>query len=227
MFKHILQINEQSIIIDFGSKINIEISNIVNLYSKKIINSPKVIKELNIKNCVPSYNKILIQFDPLNSNKRKIIDYLKTIKISKYQLIGKLKIIEIPICYDNICGLDLKEISQIIKLSKNEIIDNHLSTIFHVYMIGFLPGLPFMGDMNKNLLLPRKNSPRVKVPKGSVGIINNLSVIYPQESPGGWNIIGRTPINLFDKGRKNSLLINPGNKIKFKRISLSEYNDYD
>ena len=227
MFKHIIQINEQSILIDFGSKIDIQINRVVNLYSEKIINNSKILKELNIKNCVPSYNKILIQFDPLNSKKEGIIDYIKSIKISKNQIISKSKIIEIPICYDEVCGLDLKEISRKTKISKEEIINVHLSTIFHVYMIGFLPGLPFMGDMNKKILIPRKISPRVKVPKGSVGIVDNLSVIYPQESPGGWNIIGKTPINLFNKSNKKFLLINSGNKIKFKKISFNEFNEYE
>ena len=89
MFKHIIQINEQSILIDFGSKIDIQINKVVNLYSEKIINNSKILKELNIKNCVPSYNKILIQFDPLNSKKEGIIDYIKSIKISKKQVISK------------------------------------------------------------------------------------------------------------------------------------------
>ena len=226
MFKHINQINEQSFIIDFGSKIDLKINEHVNLFSEKILKNSKIIKELCIYNCVPSYNKILIQFDPIISDKNKIISYINSIKISQNIKIKTKKIIEIPICYDDSYSLDLEEISKTIKLCKEDIISLHLSTIFHVYMIGFLPGLPFMGNMNSILSLPRKISPRIQVPKGSVGIVDKLCVIYPKQSPGGWNIIGRTPINFFLKDKKEPLFLKPGNKVRFKKISINQFNNY-
>ena len=89
-----------------------------------------------------------------------------------------------------------------------------------------MPGLPYMGDTSKKLAIPRKLSPRIKVPKGSVAIVDKLCVIYPQESPGGWNIIGRTPIDLFFKNNLNPNLLRPGDKIKFKKISTKDYKNY-
>ena len=157
------------------------------------------IKKLGIQNCVPSYNKNLLEFNPTLNNKKKILNYINNIKIKKTKN-KNIKQIEIPICYDDEYALDLNEIALKTKLSKEKIIDIHQKTIFHVYMIGFMPGLPFMGNMDELLLLPRKKSPRVRIIKGSVGIVNNLCVIYPNDSPGGWNIIGRTPINLFTSG---------------------------
>ena len=227
MFKYINQISEQSYLLDFGSEINIEINSLVNLFAQKILNNYKKINELGIKNCVPSYNKILIQFDPLTVNKSKLINYIKSIKISKIERTNKKNIIEIPICYDDIFALDLNYISNVTKLSINEIINEHLNTLFHVYMIGFLPGYPFMGNMSNKLSLSRKKTPRIKVPKGSVGIVDKICGIYPQESPGGWNILGRTPIDLFCKNKKSPLLIKPGDMVKFKQISTKEFNDYD
>jgi KipI family sensor histidine kinase inhibitor len=227
MFKYINQISEQSYLLDFGSEIDIEINSLVNLFAQKILNNSKKINELGIKNCVPSYNKILIQFDPLAVNKSKLINYIKSIKISKIERTNKKNIIEIPICYDDIFALDLNYISNVTKLSTNEIINEHLNTLFHVYMIGFLPGYPFMGNMSNKLSLSRKNTPRIKVPKGSVGIVDKICGIYPQESPGGWNILGRTPIDLFCKDKKVPLLIKPGDMVKFKQISTKEFNDYD
>jgi inhibitor of KinA len=226
MFKHINQISEQSFLINFGDEINLEVSNIVNLFAKKIINDHKNIEELKILNCVPSYNKILIQFDPLLSNKKKIIYYLKSIKIET-QKKNKDIIIDVPICYDDTYALDIQNITYKTNLTKNAIIKEHLNTLFHVYLIGFLPGLPFLGSMNKKFSLSRKSTPRIKVPRGSVGIVNQLCVIYPQESPGGWNIIGRTPINFFLKNKKNPLIIRPGYKVKFRKISAIEFNNYD
>ena len=94
-------------------------------------------------------------------------------------------------------------------------------------MIGFLPGLPFMGSMDKKLSISRKLTPRVNVPKGSVGIVDRLCVIYPQDSPGGWNIIGKTPLNFFSKNKKDPLIIKPGYKIKFRKISKMQFKYYD
>ena len=227
MFKYINQISEQSYLLDFGSEIDIEINSLVNLFAQKILNNSKKINELGIKNCVPSYNKILIQFDPLAVNKSKLINYIKSIKISKIEGTNNKSIIEIPICYDDIFALDLNYISNVTKLSTNEIINEHLNTLFHVYMIGFLPGYPFMGNMSNKLSLSRKNTPRIKVPKGSVGIVDKICGIYPQDSPGGWNILGRTPIDLFCKDKKVPLLIKPGDMVKFKQISTKEFYDYD
>jgi len=226
MFKHINQISEQSLVIDFGDQITLKVNNTVNLFAQKIINNHKKIKELNIKNCVPSYNKILIQFDPLLSNKNKIINYLKSIKITT-QKKNINKIIDVPICYDDVYALDIKNISNQTNLTKNEIINEHLNTLFHVYLIGFLPGLPFMGSMDKKLSISRKLTPRVNVPKGSVGIVDRLCVIYPQDSPGGWNIIGKTPLNFFSKNKKDPLIIKPGYKIKFRKISKMQFKYYD
>ena len=225
MFKHIYQLSEQSFIINFGNEITIDINNQVILFAQQIIDDNKKIKELNIKNCVPSYNKILIQFDPLLSNKNKILNYLKSIKIANKKKNTSI-IIDVPICYDDIYALDIKNISNETNLTKNEIINEHLNTLFHVYLIGFLPGLPFMGNMNKNISISRKLTPRVNVPKGSVGIVDQLCVIYPQDSPGGWNIIGKTPLNFFSKNKKDPLVIKPGYKVKFRKISSIEFNNY-
>ena len=227
MFKYINQINEEAFLLDFGSKIDIEINTTVNLFAKIILNSPKKIQALKITNIVPSYNKILIRFDPSIKKKNKIIDYLKSIKISQKKNNEKSKIIEIPVCYDDKYAIDLNYISKITNLNKNEIIDLHTNTLFHVYMIGFLPGLPFMGNIDKIVNLPRKLTPRINIPKGSIGIVDNLCVIYPQNSPGGWNIIGRTPVEIFPNVYKNSFNINAGDKIKFKMITKNEFINYD
>ena len=206
MLKHINQINEEAFLLDFGSEIDINVNSFVINYADFILKDIKNNNYLNIKNCVPSYNKILIQFDSGLKNKSKILNYLKEIKYQIKLTNNIIKKIKIPICYDEEYALDLKEISDKKKLSKEKIIDLHLNSILHVYMIGFMPGLPFMGDINKRLTLSRKLSPRTKITNGSVGIVDRFCVIYPNTSPGGWNIIGRTPINLFNSKKKESFI---------------------
>jgi KipI family sensor histidine kinase inhibitor len=117
--------------------------------------------------------------------------------------------------------------SNILKIDKEEIIKIHSETKFFIYMIGFVPGHPFMGDLDSKLFLNRLKTPRVKVPAGSVGIVEKFCNIYPYESPGGWNIIGRTPIKLFNsKDNLKPSMLSPGDIIKFKSISKKEFNNF-
>ena len=120
--------------------------------------------------------------------------------------------------------MDLGNISKTLKMAKDEIINIHLNTDFFVYMVGFIPGHPFMGDLDSKLFLNRLKTPRVKIPPGSVGIVEKFCNIYPYESPGGWNIIGRTSIRLFDKkNESNPSLLSPGDSVKFKLVSKKEF----
>ena len=123
-------------------------------------------------------------------------------------------------------GVDLDNISRKLKIRKEEIIKIHSETVFFIYMIGFIPGHPFMGDLDKKIYLDRLETPRVKVPSGSVGIVEKFCNIYPYESPGGWNIIGRTPIKLFNINNSSEpCLFSPGDTVKFKQISEKEYKN--
>ena len=224
MLKHINQISEQAFLLDFGSIIDIQTNNFVISFANYILDDIKRNYKLGIKNCVPSYNKILIQFDPDFKSKKKILNFLYSINLNEFKSKDSKKIIEIPICYEDEYSLDLDNISQQTNLTKKEIINIHLNTSFHVYMIGFMPGYPFMGDLDKRLSVPRKLSPRVNVPKGSVGIVDNICGIYPNNSPGGWNIIGSTPLNLFIKNNIEPTVLKPGNQVKFKSISKNEFD---
>ena len=227
MLKHITQITEQSLLLDFGNIIDVNINIYVNNFAKLIIDDEENIDKLQILNCVPSYNKILIQYNPLLKNKKKIIKYINSIPINSKKLPLKSKIIRIPICYDEEFALDMSNVSDLKKISSNEIISLHLNKTLHVFMIGFMPGLPFMGMIDSKLSLPRKLDPRLNVVKGSVGIVNNLCVIYPNNTPGGWNIIGRTPIDIFNMNKNKKNLIYPGDNIKFFQVSKKEFNKYN
>ena len=225
MLKDISQISEQAFLIDFGPDINIELNQYVLAFSNYIFEEMKNNNRLGIKNCVPSYNKILIQFEPQLNNKIQLKNFILSIVKKDTKFIAKRKTIEILVCYDDEFALDIKDVSNQTKLSKEDIINLHLSTDFYVYMIGFMPGLPFMGDLNDKLFVPRKLSPRVHVPSGSIGIVDKLCVIYPNDSPGGWNIIGRSPQIMFNKKEINPTLVKSGDLVKFKSISKKKYNE--
>lgn len=227
MIKKIYQINEQSIMCDFGDNINKKINSIVISFFNYLTKKSSLYKNLGIKNCVPSYNKLLIQYDLNKTNYNQIVNLIHTIPKDQLSKSDNYHLIKIPICYEEEFGLDLRKIASNNNLKIEEIINLHLSTEFYVYMIGFMPGLPFMGDLTNQLYTSRLKTPRLSVPARSVGIVEKFCVIYPNESPGGWNIIGKTPQRLFFKEKNNPSLIQPGTYVKFYRISKIEFIKFE
>ena len=222
MFKKLNNIGDCGIVCDFGEEVNQEVnSNVIKLFHhiKEEVSKGSL---KGILNYTPSYNKLIINFDLEKINSSEIINFLKSIDFSKLNLTRSSKKWTIPVCYD--FEMDLANMSKALKMNKDEIINIHLNTDFFVYMVGFIPGHPFMGDLNSKLFLNRLKTPRVRMPAGSVGIVEKFCNIYPYESPGGWNIIGRTPTKLFNKENEfNPCLLSPGDSVKFKSISKKEF----
>tara|TARA_B100000686_G_scaffold303590_1_gene340545 strand:+ start:847 stop:1533 length:687 start_codon:yes stop_codon:yes gene_type:complete len=222
MFKKLSNIGDCGIVCDFGDEVNKNINaEVIKLfqYVQKYCFQGNL---TGILNCTPSYNKLIITFDLKKTNTKKIFDFLKSVDFSKLDLSESKKEWVIPICYD--FEMDLENISKVLKLDKQEIINIHINTVFFIYMVGFVPGHPFMGDLDSKLFLNRLKTPRVKIPAGSVGIVEKFCNIYPYESPGGWNIIGKTPKKLFNnRDSNNPCLLSPGDIVKFKSISKDEF----
>jgi inhibitor of KinA len=139
------------------------------------------------------------------------------------ELMGRT--LKIPVCYEAAFAPDLAELATEKNLTTDEVIRLHTNTVYRVYMIGFLPGFPYMGKVDGRMATPRRSSPRTSIPAGSVGIAGEQTGIYPLSSPGGWNIIGRTPIRLFDKDRPEPVLLQPGDAVQFYSITEDEFND--
>ncbi|MDP3197199.1 5-oxoprolinase subunit PxpB [Tabrizicola sp.] len=133
----------------------------------------------------------------------------------------------LPCCYHPELGLDLASLSEALSLDPDRIVALHQATTFHVYALGFLPGLPFLGDLPPDLARPRRTEPRLRVPAGSVAIANRMCVIYPWNSPGGWHIVGRCPVPLFDITCDVPALLAAGDSIRFKPITREEFRDLD
>lgn len=133
------------------------------------------------------------------------------------------RVIEIPICYGGDYGPDLEDVAQRCGLSTERVIALHLESAHRVYMLGFAPGFPFIGGLNPALAMPRRTTPRTHIPPGSVAIAREQTCIYPLETPGGWNILGRTPVRLFEAGAEPPCLLGPGDAIRFVRIDANSY----
>jgi len=226
MYKKISNIGDSAVVCDFGDEVNQAVNNrVIKLFN--FIKEQSASRKIEgILNCTPSYNKLIISFDLQVTNSEKIFNFISSVDFSNLNFNKNKKKWTIPICYD--FGIDLINISKKLKLEKEEIISIHSNSTFFIYMVGFVPGHPFMGDLDNKLFLNRLKTPRVKVPKGSVGIVEKFCNIYPYESPGGWNIIGKTPIKLFNnKDSSKACLLSPGDTIKFKSISKKEYENYN
>ncbi|BAQ10629.1 allophanate hydrolase subunit 1 [Bacillus sp. OxB-1] len=186
--------------------------------------------------CVPAYNNITVYYDPTQvlrslslepgTSFQKVSAYIqKLLQQSEEQAAGKGRTVTIPVLYGGEYGPDLAHVAEANGLTTDEVIQIHSENEYLVYMIGFAPGFPFMGGMDERIATPRKESPRMAIHPGSVGIAGKQTGIYPLETPGGWQIIGRTPIDLFLPEQTPPTLLQAGDIIRFAPISPVEYNE--
>jgi len=223
MIKNISNLGDAALYCDFGTEVNKQINS-------KVIRYFNAIREKNIKginNLTPSYNKLIISYDLEVTNFKEIKDKIESLSESEAPNMNN-KNLEIPVCCDLTFSLDMERLEKKLNLKRTEILENFFNKEFFCYMTGFIAGMPFLGDLDEKMKAQRLETPRVKVPKGSVGMTEQFANIYTFESPGGWNIIGNTPLEVFDSSKeKEPNLINPGDTVRFKQISLEEYKNYD
>ena len=223
MIKNITNLGDAAVYCDFGNQIDQE----TNLNVIKYFKNLRELKVKGITNITPSYNKLIVSFDPSVTNYENIKNKILDLKSKKNQNQNN-KLIKIPICIDEEYSLDIKRLSKKLKIENDQIYSSFLDKEYYCYMTGFIAGMPFLGDINENIRLNRLETPRVKVPMGSIGITEQFCNIYTYESPGGWNIIGNTPIKVFNKlNQENPTLINPGDRVKFYKINKQEYKNYN
>ena len=223
MIKNITNLGDAAVYCDFGNKIDQE----TNLNVIKYFKNLKEHKIEGITNITPSYNKLIVSFEPSVTNYEKLKNKIIDLKLHNKENQNS-KLIKIPICIDEEFSLDIKRLTKELKMKYDQIYNSFFDKEYYCYMTGFIAGMPFLGDTRENIRLNRLETPRVKVPKGSIGITEQFCNIYTYESPGGWNIIGNTPVKIFDKSnQENPALINPGDRVTFYKISKQEYQKYN
>ncbi|HBM15596.1 MAG TPA: allophanate hydrolase [Lentisphaeria bacterium] len=219
-----LPLGDSALTIEFGNKISPEIN-------KKVNQAAALIQEKNINNIieiVPTYCSLTIYYNPCHLTYNELIKHIESLDFSSVKTVNQKKnVVTIPVVYGGEFGPDLKYVEEYTKLPKNEIISIHSSCDYLVYMLGFLPGFPYLGGMNKKITVPRMAKPRLSVPAGSIGIGGEQTGIYPLQSPGGWQLIGRTPLKLFDINRDKPFLLKAGDYIRFKTITETQFRQYE
>ena len=223
MIKNISNLGDAAVYCDFGVEVNKSVNS-------EVIKYFKALKKENIEsinNLTPSYNKLIVSYDLRKTNFKEIKKLIENLNVNETQDNNSTKI-EIPVCCDDQFSLDIKRLEEKLNISRDKILENFFSKEYFCYMTGFIAGMPFLGDLDENMRVPRLETPRVKVPKGSVALTEQFANIYTFESPGGWNIIGNTPVDVFDNSKEEEPnLINSGDIVVFKQINLEKYNSYN
>ena len=219
MIKNIVNLGDAAVYCDFGEEVNKDI----NLNVIKYFRTLKDKRLKGVTNLAPSYNKLIITYDLSETTffdlKNKILDLNIEDKLR-----NQSSKISIPICCEDEYALDIERLQNKLEKTKSEIIKIFIDKSYFCYMTGFVAGMPFLGDIDKNIQLNRLETPRVKVPKGSVGLTEQFCNVYTFESPGGWNIIGNTPLNIFNpRYEKKPNLVSPGDEVTFYEISKKDY----
>ncbi len=203
-------LGDSAILVQLGDEIDPILNQRVHVLDALLQTIPSVIE------AVPAYCTVLVHYDPLattyNQIKNLIEEKISLLDVSTHRPSRRL---EIPVLYGNISGPDLEPAAKALTLSPSELIRLHSEREYTVYMMGFTPGFPYLGILNEKLTLPRMSTPRTRVPAGSVAIAGSQTGIYPVDSPGGWHILGWTPLKLFDPLSESPFLFSPGDVVKF------------
>jgi KipI family sensor histidine kinase inhibitor len=216
-----LNAGDCALVVEFGN----EISEAINREIRFVTDALDKARLDGVLDLLPTYRSILVNFDPLRGSAERIKEFVTELlnaPLGASEASGG-ELVEIPVFYGGEMGPDLDFICQHTKLDKDEVIRRHSSVEYLVYMLGFTPGFTYLGGMPKELATPRLAKPRAFIPAGSVGIAAAQTGIYPVDSPGGWQLLGRTPLKVFDYARKDPFLLSAGDSLRFVPISEDEY----
>ena len=215
----LLPCGDTALAVEFGDGIDRRVSALVLGLAERLATASIA----GLVELVPTFRSLMIHYDPSvlsqEALKTKLAPLLSGLEAAE----GSGRLWRVPACYHPSLAPDLAEVAGRTGLSPDQVAEHHSAVTYHVYMVGFLPGYPYMGDLPPELALPRRENPRTKVPAGSIAIATTLTAVYTLESPGGWHLIGRTPVPLWDLRHDPPAILSAGDKVEFQPISLGQY----
>jgi len=219
-----LPFGDSALLVEFGDVISLELNRKVTALDEAILK----VEVQGVEELVPTYRSLLIRYNPLKTTYEQLVFHVKEIeeKLTESTTIVEGRKIRVPVLYGGKYGPDLSRVARYHGLIEEQVVELHSGREYRVYMIGFVAGFPYLGEVPDEIATPRLETPRLKVPTGSVGIAEKQTGIYPCEAPGGWQIIGRTPLELFDSLRQPPALLEPGDVVKFEPISEERFRTF-
>jgi inhibitor of KinA len=221
----VIPLGDSAAYVEFSSTLDLEVNSVVQRLALAILKR----KVPWVRDVVPALGGVALHFDPdnpefpgnpLEAALALVTDSMKEALAAK---VDAGREVELPVCYEPEFALDLAEVAKKAGLSPEEVVQRHAASEFRVLMMGFAPGHAYMGGLDEKLAVPRRASPRAIVPAGSVAIANEQTVVYPYAISGGWNVIGRTPVTMFDATRARPSLLWPGDRVRFRAISRDKF----
>ena len=209
-----LPCGDQAVTVEWGSTIDEHINRQVHAFARKV----EALSHPAITEVVPTYRSATVHYRPEVFSYEELKHLLLSLAQGSAEEAEELPVVEIPVCYGGEYGPDLLEVAQHCSLTPEEVIARHTAPTYRIYMLGFTPGFPYLGGMDPSIAAPRRKEPRIQIPAGSVGIAGEQTGVYPIVSPGGWQLIGRTPLRLFDPQREQPILLSAGAGIRFVPI---------
>jgi inhibitor of KinA len=221
-FPRFATLGDRALVVHFGDQIDTPTFQAIRALSRQLeATPPKGMIEF-----VPAFTTVAIYYDPLRTSESELTlqvgDLVTTADTSAEP---QPRVVEIPVCYGGEFGSDLEFVAKHAKLTPQEVIEIHAAADYLVYMIGFAPGFPYLGGMSSKIAAPRRSSPRLRIPAGSVGIAGDQTGIYPLETPGGWQLIGRTPAALFRPEQEPPTLLQAGDIVRFRAITPEQFRE--
>jgi len=216
----ILAAGDTALVVQFGE----EVDRAVN---RRVVALAEALRDTDtpgLVDLVPTFRSLMVHYDPLTLSNADLRDRIEGLLDGLTEREGQSRLWRVPVLYGGEAGPDLAEVADRTGLTEDRVVELHRGTTFEVYMMGFLPGLPYLGILPKELELPRRADPRVRVPARSIAIAINQSNIYPSESPGGWHILGRTPVEVFDLRWDAPILFAAGDRIVFEPVGQEDYD---
>jgi inhibitor of KinA len=219
---------DRCLVVEFGDRVDPDINSAARAFAQRLLTQPIA----GVTDVVPAFTSVAVHYRPEalpgpveRAPYRRLQQTLESLLAnSRRSDAGEQRLIEIPVCYGGELGPDLATIATTCNMSEQQVIDLHSAGSHLVYMLGFAPGSPYIGGLDPRLALPRRSTPRTKVPAGTVAIAREQSAIYSIDMPGGWNLLGRTPLKLFSLHADPPCLLRPGDRVRFVPISLASYD---
>jgi inhibitor of KinA len=198
---------------------------LVNAQAIALAGAVRAAAVIGVRDVVSTYRSVTVYFDPLKTEHRHLVARLETeARRPAGTVAPDGRLVRIPVCYGGAFGPDLSDVAAFGHVAEEEVIRLHASKPYRVFMLGFVPGFAYLGLVDDQIAAPRRRTPRVRVPSGSVGIAGAQTGVYPTETPGGWQLVGRTPIKPFDPSRREPFLMQPGDAVQFYPIDLAEFD---